>query len=69
MYGLHKTFKFETFWEIVLFTLQALIKALKILQMLRYWGLKETGTSSEQTFCFTDNQWRNFYIKLEIQQN
>ena len=27
--------------------------------MLRNWGFKETGTSYEQRFGFTDNQWQN----------
>ena len=33
--------------------------------MLRYWGLKETGTSYEQIFVSEDNQWQNIRKRSE----
>ena len=33
--------------------------------MLRYGDLKETGTSYEQSFCFTENQWQNILTKVQ----
>ena len=32
--------------------------------MLRYLGLKETGTSYKQIFTFTDNHWQNILQKV-----
>ena len=36
-------------------SIKSLTKASKLLKMLRYWSLKETGTSYEQRFGFTKN--------------
>ena len=39
-------------------------KTSKLLKILRYWGLKETGTSYNQRFGLTGNQWQNILQKV-----
>ena len=45
-------------------SIKNLTKVSKLLKILRYWGLKKTGTSYDQTFGFTDNQWQNILPKV-----
>ena len=45
-------------------SIKSLIKALKLLKLLKYRGLKETRTSYEQKFGFTDNQRQIIWQKV-----
>lgn len=45
--------------------MRSLAKSLRLIKMLTYWGLKETGTSYDQIFSFPDNQWKNLLQKVK----
>ena len=43
---------------------EKLDKDFEDIKNVKYWGLKETGTSHEQRFDLTDNQWQNLLPKV-----
>ena len=51
------TFQFSTLPQLVYNSVKSLVKASKLLKMLRNWGLKKTWMGYEQIFGFTGNQW------------
>ena len=40
-------------------------KSSKLLDMLEYWSLKETGMSYKQRFFSADNRWQNIWQKVK----